>query len=330
MADQISDSILDAILAEDPDARVACETLVTTGVVVIAGEITTHAHFEPRGIVRDLIKDIGYTDASYGFDAATCAILTSLGTQSGDIALGVDTGGAGDQGMMFGYATDETPELMPVPIMLAHGLTHRLASVRKSGQLPWLRPDGKSQVAIEYVDETPVAVRAVVLSTQHADDVGNTDIHEGVAEKVIAPVLAESDLDVSGVELHINHRSATYGARWVAKNLVAAGLAKRCEVQLAYAIGVADPVSVMVETFGTGTAADDVLQRAVREVFDLTPIGIIRALELRKPIYRMTAAYGHFGRKPEDTRVNGVAVRHFTWEDPTRAADLREAVRNTR
>jgi S-adenosylmethionine synthetase len=375
MADQISDSILDVILAEDPDARVACETLVTTGVVVIAGEITTHAHFEPRGIVRDLIKDIGYTDASYGFDAATCAILTSLGTQSGDIALGVDTGGAGDQGMMFGYATDETPELMPVPIMLAHRLTHRLAHVRKSGQLPWLRPDGKSQVAIEYVDETPVAVRAVVLSTQHADDVANTDIHEGVAEKVIAPVLAESDLDVSGVELHINptgrfvvggpqgdagltgrkiivdtyggagrhgggafsgkdptkvDRSATYGARWVAKNLVAAGLAKRCEVQLAYAIGVADPVSVMVETFGTGTAADDVLQRAVREVFDLTPIGIIRALELRKPIYRMTAAYGHFGRKPEDTRVNGVAVRHFTWEDPTRAADLREAVRNTR
>ncbi len=373
VADQISDGILDAILASDPQGRVACETLVTTGMVVLAGEITTNATFDVPRVVRGIIEDIGYTDASYGFDAKTCAVLTSLDAQSGDIAQGVDTGGAGDQGMMFGYASDETPELMPVPIMLAHRLTHRLATVRKSGDLEWLRPDGKSQVAVEYVDGQPVAVKAVVLSTQHSDTVSNDDLHQGVTAKVINPVLNESGLDVANVKLHINptgrfvtggpqgdagltgrkiivdtyggagrhgggafsgkdptkvDRSATYAARWVAKNIVASGLARRCEVQLAYAIGVAEPVSVMVDTFGTGKAPEETLELAVRSVFDLTPQGIIKALELRKPIYRHTAAYGHFGREPREETVDGQKVRLFTWEDPTRASDLKDAVRS--
>jgi S-adenosylmethionine synthetase len=373
VADQISDGILDAILASDPQGRVACETLVTTGMVVLAGEVTTEARFDIPQVVRGIIADIGYTDASYGFDAKTCAVLTSLDAQSGDIAQGVDTGGAGDQGMMFGYASDETAELMPVPIMLAHKLTHQLATVRKSGELEWLRPDGKSQVAVEYADGQPVAVKAVVLSTQHSDSVTNDDLHQGVTVKVINPVLDQCGLDVSDVKLHINptgrfvtggpqgdagltgrkiivdtyggagrhgggafsgkdptkvDRSATYAARWVAKNIVASGLARRCEVQLAYAIGVADPVSVMVDTFGTGKAPEEALELAVKSVFDLTPKGIIEALELRSPIYRQTAAYGHFGRETRDETVAGKKVRFFTWEDPVRASDLKDAVRD--
>ena len=373
IADQISDGILDAIVAADPNARVACETLVTTGMVVLAGEISTKCSFDAPRVVRETIANIGYTDSTFGFDANTCAVLASLDAQSSDIAQGVDTGGAGDQGMMFGYATDETAELMPTPIMLAHGLTQGLASVRKSGELDWLRPDGKSQVAIEYVDRRPVAVRAVVLSTQHAASVSNDDLHQGVTDKVITPVLEQSGLDVSEVTLHINptgrfvdggpkgdagltgrkiivdtyggagrhgggafsgkdptkvDRSAAYAARWVAKNIVASGLARRCEVQLAYAIGVAEPVSIMVDTFGTGEAADETLQRAVREVFDLKPQSIIQALQLRNPIYQQTAAYGHFGRTPRDVKVSGRQARLFTWEDPTRVAELRDAVRS--
>jgi S-adenosylmethionine synthetase len=373
IADQISDGVLDSILADDPTARVACETLVTTGMVVLAGEITTDCYCDVPRIVRNTIDRIGYNDGSYGFDSNTCAVLTSLDAQSGDIAMGVDTGGAGDQGMMFGYATNETPELMPMPIMLAHGLTQRLAAVRKSNELGWLRPDGKSQVAVEYVDRRPVAVKAVVLSTQHSDSVGNEEIHEGVKHKVILPVLERSGLDIGDMKMHINptgrfvdggpkgdagltgrkiivdtyggagrhgggafsgkdptkvDRSATYAARWVAKNIVASGLAQRCEVQLAYAIGVAEPVSVMVDAFGTSEVPEEALQSAVREVFDLRPNGIIDALQLRKPIYQPTAAYGHFGRTPCEAEVKGAKVQLFTWEDPTRAKDLRDAVRS--
>lgn len=374
MADQISDGVLDAIIARDPTARVACETLVTTGMVVLAGEITTKTACQVPPIVRSIVEEIGYTDASFGFDSKTCAILVSLDGQSCDISQGVDTGGAGDQGMMFGYATDETPESMPMPIIMAHRLTKRLADVRKSGELSWLRPDGKSQVAIQYSNGRPAAVRAVVLSTQHDDKVSNTDLHEGVAEKVIRPVLDDSELDVSQVKLHINptgrfvvggpqgdagltgrkiivdtyggagrhgggafsgkdptkvDRSATYAARWVAKNIVAAGLARRCEVQIAYAIGVAEPVSVMVDAFGTASVSEAVLEQAVREVFDLKPRAIIDALDLRRPIYRPTAAYGHFGREPNDTEVNGVKVRLFTWEDANRTSELTAAVQAT-
>jgi len=373
MADQISDSILDAILAGDPRGRVACETLVTTGMVVVAGEVTTTVHLNVPEIVRRTVEEIGYTDAAFGFDHRTCAVLTAIDPQSGDIAQGVDTGGAGDQGMMFGYACDETQDLMPMPIMLAHGLTQRLADVRKRGELPWLRPDGKAQVTLEYVDDRPVAVRAVVVSTQHADSVPTGDIESAVREHVIQGVLREYPLDTSGMRVYINptgrfvvggpqgdagltgrkiivdtyggaarhgggafsgkdpskvDRSAAYAARWVAKTIVAAGLARRCEVQLAYAIGVVDPVSVLVETFGTGAVAEELLERAVREVFDLTPGGIIRALDLLNPIYRATAAYGHFGRAPRDAEVAGQTVRLFTWEDPTRSAELREAVKS--
>jgi S-adenosylmethionine synthetase len=360
MSDQISDAVLDAILAQDPTARVACETLVTTGMAVVAGEITTTAQVRFSEVVREAIRDIGYTDAAFGFDCDTCAVLTALDSQSPDIAQGVDTGGAGDQGMMFGYACDETPELMPIPIVLAHRLTHRLTAVRKSGELPWLRPDGKSQVSVEYVDGRPVGVRTVVLSTQHAPDISSDAI----------AVLTEIQLDVDGARCLINptgrfvvggpqgdagltgrkiivdtyggfarhgggafsgkdpskvDRSATYAARWVAKHIVAAKLAERCEVQLAYAIGVAEPVSVMVETFGTGTIPDAVLERAVREVFDLTPGGFIEGLSLRNPIYRPTASYGHFGRTPRSATVYGKDVTLFTWEDPTHLSQLTEA-----
>jgi len=370
MADQISDGILDAIIADDPTSRVACETLLTTGLVVVAGEITTNSHINVPQIVRGIVKDIGYTDASYGFDSETCAVMAALGTQSADIAQGVDTGGAGDQGMMFGYATDETVSLMPMPIMIAHRLTERLSALRKSGELPWLRPDGKSQVAVEYDDARPIAVKAVVLSTQHAVEIENAAVREGVTKSIITPVLEETGLDYSDVILHINptgrfvvggpqgdagltgrkiivdtyggagrhgggafsgkdptkvDRSAAYAARWVAKSVVASGLAKRCEVQLAYAIGVAEPVSVMVETFGTSQKSDDVLVRAIRKVFDLTPGGIIRDLDLRKPIYRPTAAYGHFGRTAVDAENHGQNVKLFTWEDTNRASDLAAA-----
>ena len=372
MADQISDGILDAILADDPTSRVACETLLTTGLVVLAGEITTNSHINVPTIVRAILKDIGYTDSSIGFDSETCAVMTALGTQSSDIAQGVDTGGAGDQGMMFGYASDETSELMPMPIMIAHRLTQRLSVLRRSGEIPWLRPDGKSQVAVEYVDGQPKAVKTVVLSTQHAGDVENEEVREGVTQLVIAPVLSETGLDCSDVIQHINptgrfvmggpqgdagltgrkiivdtyggagrhgggcfsgkdptkvDRSAAYAARWVAKSVVAAGLAKKCEVQVAYAIGVAEPVSVMVDTFGTSECSDQALVAAIRKVFDLTPAGIMKDLQLRNPIYRPTAAYGHFGREPYSAEVNGKSLKFFTWEDPNRASELADAVR---
>ena len=371
IADQISDAVLDAVLVDDSDGRVACETLVTTGMVVLAGEVTTTAQLNLPEIVRGTVESIGYTDASYGFDARTCAVLAAIDPQSPDIAQGVDTGGAGDQGMMFGYACDETSELMPMPIMLAHGLTRRLAEVRKSGQLDWLRPDGKSQVTVEYADGRPVAVHAVVLSTQHSPSVSNETIEEGVRELVIKHVLSEYPLDTSNVKYLINptgrfvtggpqgdagltgrkiivdtyggaarhgggafsgkdpskvDRSATYAARWVAKTIVAAGLARRCEVQIAYAIGVVDPVSIMVDTFATGTVPDEILDAAVRDVFDLGPRAIIESLKLLNPIYRATAAYGHFGRTPERIESSGRSVDAFTWEDPSKAAELRNAV----
>jgi S-adenosylmethionine synthetase len=370
IADQISDAVLDAILREDAEARVACETLVTTGMVVVAGEVTTTAYVHVPDIVRGTIQRIGYDSGEAGFDYKTCAVLTSLDRQSPDIAQGVDTGGAGDQGMMFGYATDETPELMPMPIMLAHRLTRRLAEVRHTGELAWLRPDGKSQVSVEYEGTKPVAIRAVVLSTQHAPQISAKTLDEAVRETVVAPVLASSGIEHAGVRLYINptgrfvvggpqgdagltgrkiivdtyggmarhgggafsgkdpskvDRSAAYAVRWVAKNIVAAGLARRCEVQVAYAIGVREPVSIMVETFGTGQIPDSALERAVAEVFDLTPGAIIQHLGLRSPIYQPTAAYGHFGRASAEVTVGGRSVQQFSWEDTTLAVQLREA-----
>ena len=371
IADQISDAVLDGILTEDPTARVACETLVTTGMVVVAGEITTSAYVHVPDIVRETVQRIGYDSGESGFDYKTCAVLTSIDRQSPDIAQGVDTGGAGDQGMMFGYATDETPELMPMPIMLAHRLTRRLAEVRHSGELTWLRPDGKSQVSVEYDGVRPVAVRAVVLSTQHAPQISAKTLEEAVREVVIEPVLQESGIEHGGAKLYINptgrfviggpqgdagltgrkiivdtyggmarhgggafsgkdpskvDRSAAYAVRWVAKNIVAAKLARRCEVQVAYAIGVRDPVSIMVDTFGTSDVPEPALEGVIREVFDLTPGGIIKALALRAPIYRPTAAYGHFGRAPEQGTAGGHPVRYFSWEDTSLAARLRELV----
>jgi S-adenosylmethionine synthetase len=369
VADQISDAVLDAILAKDPHARVACETMVTTGIATIFGEITTTTYVPMPKIVRETIQRIGYTDASYGFDHITCAVMTSIDEQSRDIGQGVDVGGAGDQGMMFGYASDETPELMPLPIALAHGLTRTLAARRKDGTLPWLRPDGKSQVTVVYEDGVAVAVDTVVISTQHADGVSNEEIHAGIIKHVIEPVVPAA-MRTGKINYHINptgrfvvggpqgdagltgrkiivdtyggmgrhgggafsgkdpskvDRSATYAARWVAKNIVAAKLANRVEVQLAYAIGVAEPVSVYVDSFGTGVVADDVLEQAVRSVFRLTPAAIIEDLELKKPIYSETAAYGHFGRSPETVERHGQKVTLFTWERTDRAAALRKA-----
>jgi S-adenosylmethionine synthetase len=371
VADAISDSVLDAILADDPTARVACETLVTTGMACVAGEITTSTYVDIPEIVRGTIRDIGYTDASYGFDYHTCAVISTIGRQSPDIAMGVDTGGAGDQGMMFGYATDETKELMPLPILLAHRLTRALAEKRKSGDLEWLRPDGKSQVSVWYEDFQPVAVDTVVVSTQHDERVGNKKLRKAIIDEIIDPLIPD-ELRNGKIKYHVNptgrfvvggpqgdagltgrkiivdtyggmgrhgggafsgkdpskvDRSACYAARWVAKNIVAAKLARRCEVQLAYAIGVAEPVSVMVDTFGTSTVPERELMRAVREEFDLTPRGIIKALDLRKPIYRPTSAYGHFGRTPEHLGGKGKASRTlFTWERTDRAAALKRAV----
>jgi S-adenosylmethionine synthetase len=370
IADQISDTVLDSVLAADSHGRVACETLVTTGLVLVAGEITTSTPLSVPDLVRGTVASIGYTDAAYGFDASTCAVLSAIDPQSPEIAKGVDSGGAGDQGMMYGYACDETTELMPMPIMLAHGLTRRLAEVRKTGEVDWLRPDGKSQVTVEYVDGRPVAVRAVVIAAQHADTVSNETIEEGIRELVIRRVLSEYPLDTTALQYFINptgrfviggpqgdagltgrkiivdtyggaarhgggafsgkdpskvDRSAAYAARWVAKTIVAAGLAKRCEVQLAYAIGVEDPVSVMIDSFGTATVPEEVLQHAVRETFDLRPRGIIESLKLSNPVYRATAAYGHFGRTPERVDAAGRPVYLFTWEDPTKAPDLRDA-----
>ena len=379
IADQISDAVLDAIIAKDPDARVACETLVTTGMAVIAGEITTSTYVHIPDIVRGTIASIGYTDANFGFDAQTCAVITTIDRQSADIARGVDTGGAGDQGMMFGYATDETPSLMPLPIVLAHRLAERLAIVRKGGDLPWLRPDGKTQVSVVYENGRPVGVSKLVVSTQHSDKIDNKEIRAGVIALVVRPVLAEAGLEVADPDVYVNptgrfvvggpqgdagltgrkiivdtyggmarhgggafsgkdpskvDRSACYAMRWVAKNIVAAKLAKRCETQVAYAIGVADPVSVMVDTFGTGVVPDEALEDAVREVFDLQPRGIIEALSLRNPIYRCTAAYGHFGRAPERRRFVDPDVTKdvewFTWERLNRVEDLRLAVQRSR
>ncbi|HET7456318.1 MAG TPA: methionine adenosyltransferase [Gemmatimonadaceae bacterium] len=372
IADQISDAVLDAILAEDADARVACETLVTTGLAVVAGEITTDTYVHIPEIVRGTIERIGYTDATYGFDHKTCAVMSTIDKQSPDIAQGVDTGGAGDQGMMFGYASDETDELMPLPILLAHRLTEALSQRRKSGDLPWLRPDGKAQVTVVYEDHRPVEVDTVVISTQHAEEMSHAKIKRAIIADVIeATIPAEllpkrpkyhinptgrfvvggpqGDAGLTGRKIIVDtyggmgrhgggafsgkdpskvDRSACYAARWVAKNIVAAGLARRCEVQVAYAIGVAEPVSVMVDTFETGTVSDEQLRRAVSEVFDLTPKGIIRDLELRKPIYERTAAYGHFGRTPEKVGRNGKDARtYFTWERTDRTAQLKKAVR---
>ena len=371
VADQISDAILDAIIADDPVARVACETLVTTGLACVAGEITTKTYVDIPRIVRSTIERIGYTDAAYGFDAHTCAVINSIGTQSPDIAMGVDTGGAGDQGMMFGYASDETDELMPVAIVLAHRITKRLAQVRKNGDLDWLRPDGKSQVTVMYEDGIPVYVDTVVVSTQHGPQISTAKLRKAIAAEVIDPCIPD-ELRGKRVKYHINptgrfviggpqgdagltgrkiivdtyggmgrhgggafsgkdpskvDRSACYAARWVAKNVVAAGLASRCEVQVAYAIGVAEPVSVSVDTFGTGHVPESEITRAIRDVFDLTPRGIMSALDLRKPIYSSTAAYGHFGRTPEKVKIRGGSATTFTWERTDRASALKKAVR---
>src|SRR5881296_3626667 len=379
IADQISDAVLDAILVEDPSARVACETLVTTGMAVVAGEITTSTYVHIPDIVRGTITSIGYTDANFGFDAQTCAVLTTIDKQSSDIALGVDRGGAGDQGMMFGYATDETPSLMPLPIMIAHRLAERLATVRKSGELPWLRPDGKTQVSVTYEGSKPVGIDKIVVSAQHSDMIDNAQLRAGILAHVIRPVVREAGFEVSDKDVLVNptgrfvvggpqgdagltgrkiivdsyggmarhgggafsgkdpskvDRSACYAMRWVAKNIVAAKLARRCEAQVAYAIGVAQPVSVMIETFGSGTVPDEAIEDAVREVFDLTPTGIIKALNLRNPIYRATAAYGHFGRAPEKRRFVDKDVDRdvdlFTWEQTSRVEDLRLAVQRSR
>ena len=359
ISDQISDAVLDAILTQDPTGRVACETLVTTGLVVVAGEITTTATVDFSKVARETIREIGYTRAKYGFDCDTCSVLSAIGTQSPDIAMGVDTGGAGDQGLMFGYACNETSELMPMPIQLAHRLTKQLSEVRKSGELPYLRPDGKSQVTVEYRDGRPYRVEAVVISSQHDQNVSNEQLRAEILEKVIQNTISSELLD-DKTKYHINptgrfvtggpqgdagltgrkiivdtyggyaphgggafsgkdptkvDRSAAYMARYAAKNIVAAGLAEKCLVQLAYAIGVADPVSVLVDTKGTGRLSESKISSLIRDHFQLTPQGIIEDLRLRRPIYKATAAYGHFGREGEE----------FTWEATDKAEALREA-----
>ena len=366
VADAISDAILDAILQDDPMARVACETLVTTGLACVAGEITTKTYVNVPEIVRSTIERIGYTDAGMGFDSKTCAVISTIDKQSPDIAQGVDHGGAGDQGMMFGYASDETQELMPMPIQLAHRLTERLAAFRRSKEGSWVRPDGKAQVTVLYEGAVPIGVETVVVSTQHSEDISIKKLREVIIAEVIEPVIPK-ELRDKNIKFHINptgrfviggpqgdagltgrkiivdtyggmgrhgggafsgkdpskvDRSACYAARWVAKTIVGAKLARRCEVQVAYAIGVAEPVSVNVDTFGTNTVPESAILKAVRKVFDLTPKGIIEALDLRKPIYSPTSSYGHFGRAP---KKNGKGTL-FTWERLDRVADLRKAV----
>ena len=369
VADQISDGVLDALLAQDRESRVACETMVTTGVAIVAGEITTEAYVEIPDIVRGTLKKIGYDNAAYGIDHETCAVVVSIDRQSPDIAMGVNSGeglhkeqGAGDQGLMFGYATDESPDLMPLPISLSHRICHGLAEARKNGKIDFLRPDGKSQVTVEYEGDRPVRIDTVVVSTQHHDDVTHDRIQEAVIEQVIKPVLPPELIDASKpVTYHVNptgrfvvggphgdcgltgrkiivdtyggmgrhgggafsgkdpskvDRSASYAARYVAKNVVAAGLAKRCEIQLAYAIGVAEPVSVHVDTFGTGQLPDGEIVGLIRNSFELTPGGIIESLDLKRPIYQPTAAYGHFGRENEG----------FPWEERNRVEALRSGV----
>ena len=366
IADAISDAILDAIIKDDPKARVACETLVTTGLACVAGEITTTTYVNVPEIVRSTIERIGYNDAAMGFDSKTCAVISTIDKQSPDIAQGVDHGGAGDQGMMFGYASDETDELMPMPIQLAHRLTERLAAFRRSKEGSWVRPDGKAQVTVLYEENIPIGVETVVVSTQHSEDITTKKLREAIIAEVIEPVIPK-ELRDKNIKFHINptgrfviggpqgdagltgrkiivdtyggmgrhgggafsgkdpskvDRSACYAARWVAKNIVGAKLARRCEVQVAYAIGVAEPVSVNVDTFGTNTVPETAILKAVRKVFDLTPKGIIEALDLRKPIYSPTSSYGHFGRAP---KKNGKGTL-FTWERVDRVADLRKAV----
>jgi S-adenosylmethionine synthetase len=359
IADQISDGILDAIIAQDKRARVACETILTTGIAFVAGEITTKAYVEIPDIIRDTIKDVGYCDATWGFDYCTCSVLTSIHQQSGDIAMGVDSGGAGDQGLMFGYASNETPELMPMPIVLAHRLTKRLAEVRKKKILPWVRPDGKSQVTIEYRDGKPVRVDTIVVSTQHSPDVTSKKIEQEVIDKVIKPVMPSKIFDPLSVKYYINptgrfviggpmgdtgltgrkiivdtyggvgshgggafsgkdpskvDRSASYMARYIAKNIVAAGLAEKCEIQLAYAIGVPEPVSILIHTKDTEQVDVELIDKLVRKHFPMTPRGIVDHLKLLRPIYKATAAYGHFGRSEPG----------FTWERTDKAKILRK------
>jgi S-adenosylmethionine synthetase len=358
IADQISDGILDAIMAQDKRCRVACETILTTGIAFVAGEISTKAYVEIPDIIRETIREIGYTDATWGFDYHTCSVLTSIHQQSGDIAMGVDSGGAGDQGLMFGYATNETPELMPMPIVLAHRLTRRLAEVRKKGILPWVRPDGKSQVTVEYRDGKPVRIDTVVVSSQHSPDVTSKKIERDIIEHVIKPVMPKDIFDPLSIKYHINptgrfvtggpmgdtgltgrkiivdtyggvgshgggafsgkdpskvDRSASYMARYIAKNIVAAGLSDKCEIQLAYAIGIPEPVSILVDTKNTERVSVDLLDKLVRKHFHLTPRGIIDQLKLLRPIYKKTASYGHFGRSEPE----------FTWEKTNLAKALR-------
>lgn len=357
IADQISDAVLDAYLSGDPDSRVACETMVTTGLVVVAGEVTSSATIDIPQLVRGVIRDIGYTDSAMGFDADTCSVMVSLDKQSPDIAMGVDKDGAGDQGLMFGYACDETPELMPMPISLSHKLVAEHAKIRAAGEAPFLRPDAKSQVTVEYSGGVPKRIEAVVFSSQHSEDVSNEVLHQFVKERIIAAVIPaelldektryyvnptgrfvvggpQGDCGLTGRKIIVDtyggmgrhgggafsgkdpskvDRSASYMARFVAKNIVAAGLASRCEVQLAYAIGIAEPMSVLVDSFGSGTIPDGELQRLVRQVFDLTPAGIISSLDLKRPIYRATAAHGHFGRENEG----------FPWEGTGKVEQLK-------
>jgi S-adenosylmethionine synthetase len=360
MADQISDAVLDAIFQDDPYGRVACETFLTTGLVLVGGEITTETYVDIHELVRKVIGDIGYTNPHYGFDNESCAVLNAIQKQSPDIAMGVDREGAGDQGLMFGFATRETSELMPLPIMLAHKLTHRLAKVRKENVLSYLRPDGKSQVSVLYDGKKAVRVNAVVIAAQHDPDIEMDQIRNDITEQVIKPVIPPDLLDEKHIQYFINptgrfviggpqgdtgltgrkiivdtyggygshgggafsgkdptkvDRSASYAARWVAKNIVAAGLADECKVQLAYAIGVAEPVSILIDTDGTGKVPDEALEKKVRKVFDLTPRGMITDLDLRRPIYQKTAAYGHFGRNEPE----------FTWENASRVDELQKA-----
>ena len=359
IADQISDSVLDAVLAQDPTGRVACETLLTTGLVVVAGEITTSCYVDIPRVARETIREVGYTRAKFGFDHETCGVITAIDEQSGDIAMGVDKLGAGDQGLMFGYACTETEELMPLPIQMAHHLVKQLSDIRRTSKLTYLRPDGKSQVSVRYVDGKPVSVETVVISTQHGPETGLSKIREDMIEQVVLPTIPRHLIDPNRVTYHINptgrfvtggpmgdtgltgrkiivdtyggscphgggafsgkdptkvDRSACYMARHVAKNVVAAGLAERAQVQVAYAIGVADPVSIMVETFGTGKVPNSKLEQLIRRHFDFTPAGIIKYLDLRRPFYRKTAAYGHFGRNEPE----------FTWERTNRIKDLRD------
>lgn len=358
IADQISDGVLDAVLKEDKDGRVACETFVTTGLVMIGGEITTKAHLDIPKIARDIIKDIGYTNGKWGMDYESCAIIQSINKQSPDIAMGVDKGGAGDQGLMFGYATDETKELMPFPILLAHKLAKKLSDVRKNKIIPYLRPDGKTQISIQYEDGKAVTVENVVIAAQHEPNVEQERIQKDIKEKIIFEILPKELIGENKVICHINptgkfviggpqgdagltgrkivvdtyggfgrhgggcfsgkdptkvDRSGSYAARWAAKNIVASGLAKKCEIQIAYVIGEKEPVSIMIDTYGTGIISDDEIIHLVKKTFDFTPNGIIERLKLKRPIYRRTAVYGHFGREDED----------FTWEKTDRIEDLK-------